>query len=138
MSDNGGNQTAMLAGDVDVSNLKLPASNAPYRGGKGMLYEGGTRVPALANWPGRIAAGNVDGMMHVVDMFPTLAGLAGAKINGGKPLDGVDVWSTISEGARSPRHEIVYNIEPFRGGVRIDDWKLIWRTPLPSEIELYN
>lgn len=138
MSDNGGNQTAMLAGDVDVSNLKLPANNAPYRGGKGMLYEGGTRVPALANWPGRIAAGNVDGMIHVVDMFPTLAGLAGAKINGGKPLDGLDVWSTISEGTNSPRHEIVYNIEPFRGGVRIDDWKLIWRTPLPSAIELYN
>ena len=47
MSDNGGNQTAMLAGDADVSNLKLPADNGPYRGGKGMLYEGGTRVAAL-------------------------------------------------------------------------------------------
>ncbi|MBL8580370.1 MAG: arylsulfatase [Mesorhizobium sp.] len=138
MSDNGGNQTAMLAGDVDVSDLKLPASNAPFRGGKGMLYEGGTRVPALANWPGKITAGEVSGMMHVVDMLPTLAGLAGARVDGGKTLDGMDVWQTISEGKASPRHEIVYNIEPFRGGVRIDDWKLIWRTPLPSAIELYN
>ena len=138
MSDNGGNRTALLAGDTDVSKLKLPADNGPYRGGKGTLYEGGTRVAALANWPGRIKPGEVNGMMHVVDMYPTLAGLAGAKPGNAKPLDGMDVWSTISNGAPSPRQEIVYNIEPFRGGVRVGDWKLIWRTPLPSALELYN
>ena len=77
-------------------------------------------------------------MIHVVDMFPTLAGLAGAGVTKGKPLDGLDVWSTISSGSPSPRQEIVYNVEPFRGGVRVGDWKLIWRTPLPSAIELYN
>jgi arylsulfatase A-like enzyme len=76
--------------------------------------------------------------MHVVDIFPTLAGLAGASTTKGKPLDGVDVWSTISEGKPSPRQEVVYNIEPFRGGVRQGDWKLIWRTPLPSQLELFN
>jgi arylsulfatase A-like enzyme len=138
MSDNGGNRTALLAGDSDVSRLKLPADNGPYRGGKGMLYEGGTRVAALANWPGRITPGEVSGMMHVVDMYPTLAGLAGANLGRAKPLDGMDLWSTVSKGAPSPRNEIVYNIEPFRGGVRIGDWKLIWRTPLPSALELYN
>lgn len=138
MSDNGGNQTALLAGDADVSKLKLPADNGPYRGGKGMLYEGGTRVAALANWPGRIKPGEVKEVMHIVDMFPTLAGLAGASLSTEKPLDGLDVWSTISEGKPSPRHEVVYNIEPFRGSVRAGDWKLIWRTPLPSTIELYD
>jgi arylsulfatase A-like enzyme len=138
MSDNGGNQSAMFSGDVDVSKLKLPADNGPYRGGKGMLYEGGTRVAALANWPGRIKPGEVKEAIHVVDMFPTLTGLAGVTPGKGKPLDGLNVWSTISEGARSPRQEIVYNIEPFRGGLRQGDWKLIWRTPLPSAIELYN
>jgi arylsulfatase B len=138
MSDNGGNQTALLAGDADVSNLKLPADNGPYRGGKGTLYEGGTRVAALANWPGRIKSGEVKEMIHVVDMFPTLAGLAEANLTTGKPLDGLDVWSTISNGEPSPRQEIVYNVEPFRGGVREGDWKLIWRTPLPSAVELYN
>lgn len=118
MSDNGGNRTAMFSGDVDVSKLKLPADNGPYRGGKGMLYEGGTRVAALANWPGRIKPGEVKEMMHIVDMFPTLAGLAGASLDKGKPLDGVNVWPTISEGKPSPRQEIVYNVEPFRGAVR--------------------
>jgi len=138
MSDNGGNHTALLAGDADVTKLKLPADNGPYRGGKGMLYEGGTRVAALANWPGRIKPGEVKDMIHVVDMFPALAGLAGASLTKGKPLDGLDVWRTISEGKPSPRAEVVYNIEPFRGGVRQGDWKLIWRTPLPSAIELYD
>jgi arylsulfatase A-like enzyme len=138
MSDNGGNVTAMFSGDVDVSKLKLPADNGPYRGGKGMLYEGGTRVAALANWPGHISPGEVKEVMHVVDMFPTLLGLAGGNAGKGKPLDGVNVWPTISKGAPSPRREVVYNIEPFRGGLRIGDWKLIWKTPLPSALELYN
>ena len=138
MSDNGGNVSAMFSGDVDVSKLKLPADNGPYRGGKGMLYEGGTRVAALANWPGRIKPGEVKEVIHVVDMFPTLTGLADANAGKGKPLDGLNVWSTISEGKPSPRQEVVYNIEPFRGGVRKGDLKLVWRTPLPSALELYN
>jgi len=74
-------------------------------------------------------------------MFPTLAGLAGANLAKGskeRPLDGLDVWATVSKGAPSPRQEVVYNIEPFRGGVRAGDWKLIWRTPLPSATQLYN
>jgi arylsulfatase A-like enzyme len=138
ISDNGGNKSAMLSGDVDVSKLKLPADNGPFRGGKGMLYEGGTRVAALANWPGRIKPGEVREIIHIVDMFPTLSGLAGASGHKDKPLDGLDVWPTLSEGKPSPRNEVVYNIEPFRGAVRQGNWKLIWRTPLPSALELYD
>ena len=77
-------------------------------------------------------------MIHVVDMYPTLLGVAGASAAKSKPLDGLDVWGTISEGKPSPRTEIIYNIEPFRAGVREGDWKLIWRTPLPQAVELYN
>jgi len=48
-------------------------------------------------------------------------------------------WKDVSfHGSDMPRTEIVYNVEPFRGAVREGDWKLIWRTPLPSSIELYN
>ena len=61
-----------------MSNVKIPCDNGPYRDGKGSLYEGGTRVVALANWPGHIKPGiTADGMIHVVDMYPTLAVLAG-------------------------------------------------------------
>lgn len=138
-SDNGGTRNAMFAGEGDMSKIKIPVDNGPYRDGKGSLYEGGTRVVALANWPGHIQSGSaVDGMIHVVDMYPTLTGLAGASLGKSKPLDGIDVWATISEGRASPRTEIIYNVEPFRAGVREGDWKLIWRTPLPEAVELYN
>jgi arylsulfatase A-like enzyme len=138
-SDNGGTRNAMFAGEGDMSKIKIPCDNGPYRDGKGSLYEGGTRVVAFANWPGHIKAGStVDAMIHVVDMYPTLAGLAGAPLGKSKPLDGLNVWPAISEGKPSPRTEIVYNVEPFRAGIRDGDWKLIWRTPLPAAIELYN
>jgi arylsulfatase A-like enzyme len=136
-SDNGGTRNAMFAGERATATI--PCDNGPYRDGKGMLYEGGTRVIALANWPGHIKPGTtVDGMMHVVDIYPTVAAITGASTAKAKPLDGLNMWPTISEGKPSPRTEVVYNIEPFRAGIREGDWKLIWRTTLPSSIELYN
>jgi arylsulfatase A-like enzyme len=137
-SDNGGTFNAMFAGEGDMSKIKIPCDNGPYRNGKGSIYEGGTRVPALVNWPGHVKPGIVDGMLHVVDMYPTLVGLAGGQLGKNKPLDGMDVWATISEGKPSPRTEVIYNIEPFRAGVRQGDWKLVWRTLLPAAVELYN
>jgi arylsulfatase A-like enzyme len=44
----------------------------------------------------------------------------------------------MSTGAPSPRQEVVYGIEPFRAAVREGDWKLVWRTTLPSQVELFN
>lgn len=138
-SDNGGTHNAMFAGVMaDVSKIKIPCDNSPYRDGKGSLFEGGTRVCAFANWPGKIKPQTVNGMIHAVDIYPTIAKLAGASTEKCKPLDGVDVWPTISEGKESPRNEIIYNIEPFRAAIRQGDWKLIWRNMLPASVDLYN
>jgi arylsulfatase B len=139
-SDNGGTKNAMFSGVMaDVSKITIPCDNGPYREGKGMLFEGGCRVCACANWPGHIKAGStVDGLIHVVDLYPTFAALAGASTAKCKPLDGLNVWGTIAEGKPSPRTELVYNIEPFRGAIRQGDWKLIWRTLLPSSVDLYD
>ena len=138
-SDNGGPRSAKFTGEVDMSKSTIPADNGPYRDGKASLYEGGTRVVALANWPGRIPAGSIaDQPIHIVDMFPTLSRLAGADTGAGKPLDGVDVWPTLSEGKPSPRREVVYDIEPFRAAVRQDNWKLVWQATLPSRVELFD
>lgn len=138
-SDNGGPRSAKFTGEVDMSKSTIPADNSPYRDGKGMLYEGGTRVVALANWPGHIKSGSVvDEAIHTVDMYPTIADLAGASMTKVKPLDGVDVWPAISEGKTSPRREVVYDIEPFRAALSDGDWKLVWQATLPSKVELFN
>jgi len=138
-SDNGGPRSAKYTGEVDTSQGTIPCDNGPYREGKGTLYEGGTRVVALANWPGRIPAGSeVDQKIHVVDVFPTLADVAGASLAGTKPLDGVDVWPVISQAKPSPRTEVVYNVTPFGAAIRQGDWKLVWRATLPSQVELFD
>ncbi len=138
-SDNGGPRSAKFTGEIDMSKSTIPADNGPFRDGKGTLYEGGTRVVALANWPGRIAAGSVvDGPLHVVDMYPTIAALAGADALKGKPLDGMNVWGALAEGKASPRDEVVYDIEPFRAALRSGRWKLVWQATLPSRVELFD
>lgn len=138
-SDNGGPRSAKVTGEVDMSKSTIPVDNGPYRDGKASLYEGGSRVAALANWPGRIPPGSiVDQPLHVVDMYPTLARLAGATLGKNKPLDGMDVWSTLSEGKPSPREEIVYDLEPFRAALRKGSWKLVWQATLPTRLELFD
>ncbi len=138
-SDNGGTKNAMFAGVMaDMSKVTIPCDNGPLRDGKAALFEGGTRVCALANWPGHIEPGTVEELIHAVDLYPTLATLAGASTAKCKPLDGKNVWETISTGAPSPRTSFVYNIEPFRAALREGDMKLIWRTTLPASVDLYN
>jgi arylsulfatase A-like enzyme len=138
-SDNGGTRNAMFAGQMtDLSKTVLPCDNGPYRDGKGSLFEGGSRVAACANWPGRILPQTVEGIIHAVDLYPTLAALAGASTDKCKPLDGLNVWDTIAQGKPSPRTEVVYNVEPFRAAVRQGDWKLIWRSLIPTSVDLYN
>ncbi len=139
MSDNGGPRDARFTGEIDMSNSKIPADNGPWRDGKGSLYEGGVRVVALANWPGRIPAGSVvESTLHAVDLMPTFAALAGAPLNGTKPLDGLDQWAAIAEGKASARNEVVIDVEPFRAALRDGDWKLVWQATLPSRVELYD
>ena len=108
----------------------------PYRGGKGMLYEGGTRVTALANWPGHIKPGRLTGRAccrHV----PRWQGLAGADTSAGKPLDGVD-WPAISQASRRPdRRSCTTSNRSARPFVRVTgSWYGARRCP--PALELYN
>lgn len=138
-SDNGGPRDAKFTGEIDMSGSTIPADNGPFRDGKGSLYEGGTRVLALANWPGRLPAGVVvDQPMHIVDWYPTLARLAGASTARAKPLDGLDQWATLADGKPSQRDEVVYGVEPFRAALRHGSWKLVWQATLPSKVELFD
>ncbi|QOV91916.1 arylsulfatase B [Humisphaera borealis] len=135
-SDNGGTSNPMFAGVMaDMSKVKIPCDNGPYRDGKGSLLEGGTRVPAFLNWPRAIKPGVSDSLIHAVDLYPTIAANAGASTAKCKPLDGVAFNFKDTAG----RSEIIYNIEPFRAAIRQGDYKLIWKAMLPSSPpELYN
>jgi arylsulfatase A-like enzyme len=117
---------------------KPPPSNAPFRGGKGELHEGGVRVVAFANWPGELKPRVIEAPLHMVDVMPTLLALAGAKGDPAHPLDGRDMWKTISEGGASPNEDILINVEAFRGAVRKGDWKLVKVALLPGKTELFN
>ena len=126
LNDNGGESEA--------------GGNSPYRGLKRSYLEGGIRVPAVMRWPSRITAGSAsDALMHVADLFPTFAGLAGADTGGGLPLDGLDVWEAIANGAESPREEVVHSLDV----IRVGDWKLLeedgeFANGKSSPLQLYN
>jgi arylsulfatase len=63
----------------------------PWRGQYFTAWEGGIRVPFIIRWPGKIPAGRVsDEIVHGVDLFPTLASIAGATVPNDRPIDGVD------------------------------------------------
>jgi arylsulfatase A-like enzyme len=147
-SDNGGPRSAVVASGAHspeeraasgVKQESLPASNGNLRGGKGSLYEGGVRTPTILNWPGHLKPGVVDAPLHMVDVMPTLLALAGARPNpADKPLDGKDIWSTVSEGKPSPNDDILVNVEAFRGSVIKGQWKLVKVALLLGKTELFD
>jgi arylsulfatase A-like enzyme len=102
-------------------------SNGPLRAGKGTLYEGGVRVCAFANWPGRIPAGKtIDEPLHAVDWYPTLLKLTGTTLPQKLPLDGLDIWPVLTAGAKSPREALVLcGTRRGEAAIRMGDWKLI-------------
>ena len=74
-------------------------SNGPFRGQKADLYEGGHRVPAIVNWPGRIKPGTVsDQTTMTMDILPTLLAIADVKVPESVQLDGVDLSGMLFEG----------------------------------------
>ncbi|MDB6057511.1 MAG: arylsulfatase, partial [Verrucomicrobiales bacterium] len=119
--------------------------NGIFRAGKGTVYEGGVRVCAFATWEGKIKAGaKVDEPMHMVDWYPTLLKLVGDSGTQKLPLDGRDIWPTITEGKKSPHSELLVNIQGSSGAVHVGDWKLVIHTSVSPDkkkhekIELFN
>ena len=102
------------------------ATNGKLRAAKGTLYEGGVRVSAFATWPGKIKSGLViNEPLHMVDWYPTLLKLAGAKTEQKHAPDGLDLWPVLTAGAKSPHDAILLNTTPRNGSLRMGDWKLV-------------
>ena len=99
-----------------------------FRGGKGYTSEGGVRVDAFVRWPGMIEADAVVGdIVHVSDLFTTIANLAGAKdeIPRDRIIDGIDQTALILEGDANGRRDYVflYNINALEAVVK-EQYKL--------------
>ncbi len=131
-SDNGGyawdaRNRADLAG-VPVT------SNAPLRGGKATLYEGGTREPCIVVWPGQVTPGSTsDALIQSIDFYPTLLEMLGVPAAVGQGFDGISIVPAL-QGQSLPRdtlfcyfpHDIPGEIGTKPGvWVRQGDWKLI-------------
>jgi arylsulfatase len=106
----------------------------PLREGKTTTWDGGTRVPFIAWWPGHIPAGSVCGEMAcAIDLLPTIAKLIGAPLPKHK-IDGLDVWPLLvgQKDARNPHEAYFFYGVPFGSwsgaqleSVRTREWKLI-------------
>ncbi|MBB5034653.1 sulfatase-like hydrolase/transferase [Prosthecobacter vanneervenii] len=142
-SDNGGS-TAENNGQAypadDYPTGPLPGNNQPLRDEKGSVYEGGTRVPCLMNWPGVLKPGKHDSPVQIIDWMPTFCALAGFKSVTDLKWDGVNLWPQLAEGAPPPPRTL-YTVGPgFKSrALRCDPWKLIVHGAAGKEkFELYN
>lgn len=119
-------------------------SNAPFRGGKRDLYEGGIRVPTIAWWPGTIEAGvRTRHVSAFWDFPPTALELAGLPV--AEEMDGISFLPTLlGQADEQPQHEYLYWEFLEQGGkqaVRYGDWKGIRfnvERDRRGPIELYN
>ncbi len=146
-SDNGG--ATRLWNDREYFKSYVGPNGVDMRGHKQNFYEGGIRVPMIARWPGRIAAGGTSDFAWMFqDFFPTAAELAGTKVPAG--LDGFSVLPTLL-GRKQKPHEFLYWEQPrylgaatgeFRkekpiGALRMGDWKAVRAKP-DAALEVYN
>jgi arylsulfatase A-like enzyme len=109
----------------DNGGLGTQTSMEPLRGSKGMLYEGGIRVPLLVRWPGRVEAGLVvDEPVIATDLAPTLLAAAGLDAPEGHALDGVSLWPLLRGEALPPR-DLAWHFPAYLEGSRREGG---WRT----------
>lgn len=97
----------------------------PLRGYKFQTLEGGMRVPCVMRWPGKIPAGTVsDEVVATIDLMPTFAGLAGAKVPDDRVIDGKDAWSVLSGGGKSVHDAYFFYKGNTLEAVRMGKWKV--------------
>ena len=127
-SDNGGNMYNVVDDGVP------PTNNAPLRGGKATIYEGGVRVPCIVVWPGVTKANTTNNdLIHSTDFYPTLLEMTGVDARQGQRFDGVSLAGTLR--GRPLERDAVFCYFPHSPPVpdhvppsvcvRRGDWKLI-------------
>ena len=116
-----------------------PEFRRPWRGTAGpwvgtyhTSMEGGLRAPFMIRWPGKVPAGGISNeIVHVADLYTTLAGIAGAKVPADRPIDGVDQLDFFTgKQEKSNREGFVFYIKNELRAAKWRDWKmhLVWET----------
>jgi arylsulfatase A-like enzyme len=137
-SDNGPEATDPWQGD-----------SGPWRGTYFTAMEASLRAPFIIRWPGKVPAGNVNNeIVHIVDMFTTLARVGGGQIPKDRPIDGVDQLDFfLGKQDKSNREGFPAYVADRLSAVKWRNWKmhLIWQVnmydppqklPLPKVINL--
>ncbi|MDQ8196113.1 sulfatase [Coraliomargarita sp. SDUM461004] len=135
-SDNGGNMyNGILETDaIGEEFIAAPTSNAPLRGGKATIYEGGIRVPTVIAWPGVTKPGSKsEVIIQSTDYYPTLLINLGIDLPVNHIVDGVNIMPAL-EGDHLDRKGIITYFPhspgvpewlPFSVALHSGDWKLI-------------
>jgi arylsulfatase A-like enzyme len=137
-SDNGPEATDPWEGD-----------SGPWRGTYFTAMEASLRAPFIIRWPGKVPAGRVSNeIVHIVDMYPTLARVGGAKVPDDRPMDGVNQLDFfLGKQENSNREGFPAYVADRLSAVKWHNWKmhLIWQVnmydppqtlPLPKIINL--
>lgn len=112
-------------------------ASGPYRGGKYQIYEGGTRVPFIIRWPGRIEAGVSGALVNQIDLLASLATLLGNELT---EEDAIDSRDTLAAFLGQDESGLPFMIEEARTlALREGNWKYIegrGRDPKPEMYDL--
>jgi arylsulfatase A-like enzyme len=125
--------------------LRVGNTNAPLRGFKSGVYEGGIRTPGIASWPGKLSQQEIHAPLHAVDWLPTLSHLAGAQLSTDLKLDGADIWPLLTSPNSTAPPRTLYTAAPgFRAqAIRHGNWKLVVTTAngkkqQTAQVELFD
>lgn len=120
---------------------ELTSSNLPLRDGKGSVYEGGNRVPFLAQWKGTLPKGEVyENPVVSLDIFSTAAAISNAQVDRKRKIDGVNLIPYLTGKNKARPHDTLFWRIDRRTAIRVGDWKLL-RNPRRGQgddWELYN
>jgi len=153
LKENGLTENTIIVFTSDNGGFWGSTSTAPLRGSKGMVYEGGIRIPLIVKWPGKIQAGSASNEPVLsMDFYPTFLAITGAKVPAGKILDGENILPVLNQSGSLTKRNLYWHVPVYLEApkgmnqiwrqtpasvVRKSDWKLI-ETFEDNTIELYN
>ena len=107
--------------------------NAPFNGSKGILLEGGIRIPFVVSYPEKLKKGVYNKPITSLDLMPTFIELAGGKITEKDKLDGVNIFPYVTNEIQGVPHQTMMWRFTISAGIRKGKWKLV---RLPDRIPL--